>query len=274
VVTATERRPALEFMAAKARANNCDWQSTGEAGVWSLQCPRHRDRTVRLDLDPASNRFEVHICPSGCLGYETIRQLQLGDFAVPYMPAGVRPDVARKVLKVRQVIAGSADAVPGQSGRGSSDGYGRLVDALEVAGLDGSRSDPDAVRGEGRYQCPACGAAGDGHGLKVTRADDDRPLFHCFACGASGREILAALGLSWADVGYRPTVGRGPTDDRHSAQDTEDQHTAPDPDDVHDVDPIDDVQHSGQLRLANRLVAEHGQDMRYARGLGWFRWDA
>lgn len=44
-----------------------------------------------------------------------------------------------------------------------------------------------------RYECPACGAAGDGHGLKVD-FDGQRIKFHCFSCG--GGEVLRALGLS------------------------------------------------------------------------------
>jgi hypothetical protein len=49
-----------------------------------------------------------------------------------------------------------------------------------------------------RYECPACGAPGDGHGLKVDF--DGRVIrYHCFSC--DGAEVLRALRLhpSWLD---------------------------------------------------------------------------
>lgn len=46
-----------------------------------------------------------------------------------------------------------------------------------------------------RYTCPSCGAAADGHGLKVD-FDGQTIRFWCFSC--RGRdEILAALGCTW-----------------------------------------------------------------------------
>ena len=58
-----------------------------------------------------------------------------------------------------------------------------------------------------RYDCPSCGAKGDGHGLKVDPGSRG-PLFVCFTCCPTNAaeyrtardEILAALGLSWADL--------------------------------------------------------------------------
>lgn len=47
-----------------------------------------------------------------------------------------------------------------------------------------------------RYDCPSCGARGDGHGLWVT-LEGDRIRFHCFACRGAD-EILAALRLDWS----------------------------------------------------------------------------
>jgi hypothetical protein len=79
------------------------------------------------------------------------------------------------------------------------------VAALFAQGLDGRRSDVDGVRGEGRYQCPVCGAQGDGHGLKVSQGSKGQPVvLRCFECARGGRsdpeEILKALGLTWADI--------------------------------------------------------------------------
>jgi hypothetical protein len=48
-----------------------------------------------------------------------------------------------------------------------------------------------------RYDCPACGARGDGHGLRVTLAGT-RILFHCFSGAHSGDEVLRALRMDWS----------------------------------------------------------------------------
>lgn len=47
-----------------------------------------------------------------------------------------------------------------------------------------------------RYDCPACGARGDGRGLRVT-LDGTRILFYCFSCGG-GDEVLRALRMDWS----------------------------------------------------------------------------
>lgn len=47
-----------------------------------------------------------------------------------------------------------------------------------------------------RFDCPSCGARGDGHGLRVT-LDETRILFHCFGCGGRD-EVLRALRMDWS----------------------------------------------------------------------------
>lgn len=51
-----------------------------------------------------------------------------------------------------------------------------------------------------RYVCPSCGGDAAGRGLKVEQVGD-RVRFHCFSC-AGRAEILAAVGLTWADLGW------------------------------------------------------------------------
>jgi hypothetical protein len=95
------------------------------------------------------------------------------------------PDYVRRRTPRRMAAAG-----PGGYRHAQADlreAYDRFVGLL----VPGRRRD--------RYDCPSCGAPGDGHGLKVDLAGD-RILFHCFACGGRD-EILTALGLSWADLG-------------------------------------------------------------------------
>ncbi|MEV6021469.1 DNA primase family protein [Streptomyces sp. NPDC051997] len=38
--------------------------------------------------------------------------------------------------------------------------------------------------------------------------------------------------------------------------------------------PARPVQHRGQLRMAERFIAEHGERLRYVHGLGWHEWDS
>ena len=75
-----------------------------------------------------------------------------------------------------------------------------MVAALFAQGLDGRRSDVDGVRGDGRYQCPVCGAKGDGHGLKVSQGDTQPVVLYCHECRANYAEIIAALGLKPEDI--------------------------------------------------------------------------
>ena len=51
-------------------------------------------------------------------------------------------------------------------------------------------------RRKDRYDCPSCGARGDGHGLWVT-FDGHRIRFTCFSCRGTD-EILAAMGCTWS----------------------------------------------------------------------------
>ncbi len=198
----------LDHVQRRYKANNLTFDpSRDDAGVYFGQCPRHRDRKIRLDLDPADNLMYVHTGGCGCLPYETIRQLDLGEHAAPNVPKSIRTDLAKRRLGLRTALLNGGPPTGG-------DGYERMIHALEAAGLAGTRSDPDAVRGTGRYTCPACGARGDGHGLKVDRQPDGQPpKFWCHGCGA-GTEILAAIGLTWADLGWTPPADRFATPPR------------------------------------------------------------
>lgn len=175
-------------------ANRLTWSaSADDAGRYYGQCPAHRDRRLVLDFDPADDVMRLHTGPCGCLPGEVIRQLDLGAAVVPNVPPSVRTDRARRLLGVRTAYADLA---------GVDDPYTRITLALEAAGMAGTRADPGAVRGQGRYQCPACGAKGDGHGLHVWRRDDGTAGFTCYACKAPGDEIRQALGLTPQDMGW------------------------------------------------------------------------
>lgn len=185
---------ALDLIQARFDAHGLTLSASEDTGRFFGQCVTHRKRTLALDFDAGDDVMRLHAGDCGCLPGEVIRLLGLKR-TVPNVPASIRTDRARRMLGVKTAFRELA---------GAGDGYTRMTLALEAAGANGSRSDPGGVRGEGRYQCPACGAKGDGHGLRVTRKDDGNPKFTCFAQDCPGDEILAALDLSWVDIGWKP----------------------------------------------------------------------
>jgi Protein of unknown function (DUF3631) len=183
--------PAIERTRQRWAAYQLDLKPTEADGMWVGQCPTHRSEAmvrveegVSLD-DPVT----IDPCRAGCPPEWIIRTLGLTGYA----EAPPRWQRIRKDINVRRF--GSPEG---------ADQYTRVVAALFAQGLDGRRSDVDGVRGEGRYQCPVCGAKGDGHGLKVRQGDSQPVVLHCFECDRAGRsdpeEILKALGLKWADI--------------------------------------------------------------------------
>jgi hypothetical protein len=168
-------------------AYQLDLKPTEADGVWTGQCPFHRvehnitiEEGARLD-DPVT----INPCPGGCTPEEIMRVLSLDGHAQP-------PEQwARARARITQVRFGSPDA---------ASQYLRVVAALTAQGYAGRRSDMSGVAQDGRYQCPVCGAAGDGHGLKVAVGRDQPVVLHCFACQADVADILEALDLTWSDV--------------------------------------------------------------------------
>ncbi len=189
----------LSHVEARFLANNLTFNpSRDEPGKYLGQCPTHRTRKICLEFDEAADVMHVHAPPCPCLPYEVIRQLDLNrdDTAVvPYVVPSQRAALTEQRTTTRAAVLAGAGA--GTAG----DAYERLTAALEAAGLAGGRADLGARSGTGRYTCPACGALGDGHGLKVDRQPDGRALFHCHGCGA-GAEILEALELTWGNLGW------------------------------------------------------------------------
>jgi putative DNA primase/helicase len=257
-MTATGTKDALSFVRGRFEAFGRPFTHDGVVpGQWRGECPNClNDRRILFEQTTHDHMLIVdRECP--CLPYQTIRLLGLGDYARPWIPPSMRPETARRVHKVRDYLT-----APGAAPAGA-DGYERIVNALTAGGFaNGSRADVDAVRGSGRFECPACGASDQKNGLKVDRTEDGRALFTCFTCGA-GNEVLRALGLTWADIGAE----------------RKDTHQMGTPDDLSGTEGVGrsgapvDGQHSGQLRMAERLVAEHGNDLRYVTRIGWHVWD-
>jgi AAA domain len=76
--------------------------------------------------------------------------------------------------------------------------FERIKQALVDGGFEGRRGHP-------RYQCPACGSPGDGHGLRITHHPNAsgtkrKILLVCDANRCPPEEILEPLGLTLADI--------------------------------------------------------------------------
>jgi putative DNA primase/helicase len=156
--------------------------SRDDPSAWFVACPRHRDVQVRVDQDVTGDVW-VHSCSRGCLPYETIRQLSITDDRIrPHVHPSQRHKVREDARAAGERFREGWDPTVATG----QERYDRLVSLLHQR----TRKD--------RFDCPSCGAVGDGHGLKVD-LDGERLLFHCFTCGG-GDEILTALGLTWADI--------------------------------------------------------------------------
>jgi hypothetical protein len=187
-VTLDDTLTAIERTRQRWAAWQLDLKPTEADGVWTGQCPTHRrEATVTVEEgigfdDPVT----IGPCPAGCLPDEIAHLLDLAGYAEP-------PEQWRKIrARINQRRYGTPDGAAGQ--------YLRVVAALTAQGLAGRRSDTSGANGDGRYQCPLCGAAGDGHGLRVTIGDTQPVVLRCFACQAPTTEIIAALGLTWDDI--------------------------------------------------------------------------
>jgi AAA domain len=151
---------------------------------WSSACPTegHLGPRVRWDQH-TDGTVTVHACTKGCDGAAVLDGLTLDD----------------KRIKAHSPNGHDPFTKPGRPRGQRTPG-----DALEIyeklrAALDDGYDDG---RGRtGRYQCPACGAKGDGHGLKVDYDPNRsrRILLLCFQ-GCSVEEILEPLGMTPAEL--------------------------------------------------------------------------
>lgn len=219
-----------------------------DPGTWYVTCPVHRDRRVRLDQDVTGDGW-LHPCGRGCLPGETLDRLRHPDWP-PADPAAVRVrgyvhPSRRAELRQRARQASEALHAPDGPGRGWGvldlpARLGRLRKLLD-AHYPGKRSD--------RYQCPSCGAPGDGHGLHVGIGRDGSSIFiTCYACKQTG-EIMAELGLSGEDLGWsKPLPAKGSSNS---------------------ADPMPGEPWS-ELGYARRLVHVYGDRLRYVPA--WRRW--
>jgi hypothetical protein len=152
---------------------------------WVTGCPteNHIAPVVRWDQHP-NGKVTVHQCVSGCTPEQILAGLNLDDPRIrAYSPNGHEPFTK-----------------PGRLRTSSTPGDGLAIYEKLKAALD---DDFDDGRGRtGRYRCPACGAKGDGHGLKVDYNPNNprRILLFCHSTGCSTEEILEPLGMTKAEL--------------------------------------------------------------------------
>jgi hypothetical protein len=176
---------AIERVRARWAAYQLSFEPVAD-GMWQAPCPRHRIEHMIVIEEGAGpdDPVTVNPCPGGCLPEEIMAIVGLNGHA----------EAPRAWTRARERITLARFGTTDVAGR-----YGRVIAALVERGCAGRRSDIGGIKGEGRYQCPACGAPGDGHGLKVAVGDSEPVVLHCFQ-GCDRGDILAALGLTQTDI--------------------------------------------------------------------------
>jgi hypothetical protein len=153
---------------------------------WITGCPteNHIAPVVRWDQHP-NGKVSVHACVHGCTPEQILAGLTLDDPRVrAYSPNGQDPFTGPARVRSTTGPPGDGLAI-----------YEKLKAALDD-GYDDGRART------GRYQCPACGARGDGHGLKVDYDPNRsrRILLICHSTRCSVDEILEPLGMTKAEL--------------------------------------------------------------------------
>jgi hypothetical protein len=176
---------AMRLVLSRLRGYGRDTSQVGNGPQWITGCPTegHIRGTVRWD-QLTNDSVRVHACGDGCTADQVLAGLSIDDNRIrPYSPNGDQF---------------TGPARPGRQGP-PGDGlaiFEKLKHALEDGGFAWHRA------ATGRYQCPACGAPGDGHGLRVNY-DPSRPrriLLLCDANRCPVDEILEPLGMTVAEL--------------------------------------------------------------------------
>jgi hypothetical protein len=237
---------AMRLVLRRLRAHGRDVrQDDRGAPTWVATCPAHEGNTgpgVRIDQHN-DGTVVVH----------------------PHTAKGCTPETILAALSIddtRIVPFGAANGHPFRPARPRTTGptesshaiFDRLTEAL--APYAGRRSPP-------RYDCPACGAKGDGHGLRVDH-DPNRPrkiLLLCDSNRCPPDEILEPLGMTLAELCVGDdTDDLGEEDSAASASEGgENGRRRPGPPDA-----------EADLANARRLVEMFGDRLRYV--VSWKKW--
>jgi hypothetical protein len=247
-VTDTTRVRANDAMKLVLRRLNthgrkADQDPTG-GPVWFAACPNHEGRSGMIRFDQYTNGT-VAVHPHRADGQVVCTPEQiLGAIAVAddrIRPFGSNGHSGGGLGTASDPFA--RPARPRNTGP-VEDSY-EIFERLKQALVDGGYTDR---RGHPRYKCPACGAPGDGHGLRIEHKPNSmgrRILLRCDSNQCPPAEILEAIGWTLAgicagddvdDLGEEEVVSpqeKEPVDNSHSSPQREsDQAPQPEPTDA------------------------------------------
>jgi putative DNA primase/helicase len=231
---------AMRLVLGRVRGHGREHKQVDNGPHWITGCPTegHIAHLVRWDQH-TNGKVSVHPCVKGCTPAEILAGLTLDDDRIrAYSPNGSDPFTKPGRPRTGGTPPGDGLAI-----------YEKLKAALDDGYDDG--------RGRtGRYQCPACGVRGDGHGLKVDYDPNRsrRILLLCFQ-GCPVEEILEPLDMTLAEL-----CADDDTDELG-----EEEVSSPTGEET--------VEFS-DAHLAAKAVADFLQGTYlWALGLGWLRWD-
>jgi hypothetical protein len=201
-MTTTTRVRANEAMRLVLRRLNthgrkADQDPTG-GPVWFVACPNHEGRSgmIRLDQD-VNGKVAVHPHRDNgqvvCTPEVILAAIAVADDRIrPYSNNGHGGGVGTKADPFARP-ARTRSSGPAEDSR---EIFERLKQALVDGGCAGRRGHP-------RYECPACGAPGDGHGLRIEHKPNSmgrKILLVCDTNRCPTEEILEAIGWTLADI--------------------------------------------------------------------------
>jgi hypothetical protein len=175
----------MRLVLGRVRGHGREYKQVDNGPHWITGCPteNHIAPVVRWDQHP-NGKVSVHGCVHGCTPAQIIAGLALDDTRIRAHSNGQEP------------FSGPARLRTG----GTPPGDGLEIYEKLKASLDDGY---DRGRGRtGRYECPACGAKGDGHGLRVNYDPnrDRRILLICDSNRCPIEEILEPLGMTLAEL--------------------------------------------------------------------------
>lgn len=191
---------SMKVVLRRLRSHDLQPQQDGGGPRWLSGCPVCESKAPKVRWDQHDGGTVIlHPCQGGCDPVAILAGLALDDPRIrPYSSNGKPTEPFLQPARLRQERPPDPNAEP----------YELLVGKLRDAGLigHGGKGGKESPHGWVKAVCPACGAAGDGHGLKVVRGDAVRNnrtgrlvFLHCFS-GCAPEEVLEALSLTWSDL--------------------------------------------------------------------------
>ena len=269
MTTTTRVRPHDAMRLVLRRLNThgrkVDQDPTG-GPIWFVACPNHDGRSgiIRFDqhndgtvaVHPHRDNGEIVCEPGQILGALAIDDDRIRPFSNNgHGGLGTKADPFARPARPRNTDGPTED---------SYEIFERLKTALVEGGYDEGRG------ASGRYRCPACGAKGDGHGLRITHKPNAfgtkrKVLLICDSNRCEPEEILEPLGMTLADICAGDDV-----DDLDGEDDPSPTQAATNPVDKSESSRPGPADSEADLANARRLVDMFGDRLRYV--VSWKKW--